>query len=56
MQKVNVFIHIWNDLRSNDRFGFNTKIAPCELRIGYIILRDKISPWIILSKGYKFSI
>ena len=34
MQKVNVFIHIWNDLRSNDLFGFNTKMAPCGLRIG----------------------
>ena len=23
MQKVNVDVHIWNELRSNDRFGFN---------------------------------
>jgi hypothetical protein len=23
MQKVNVYVHIWNELRSNDRFGFN---------------------------------
>ena len=22
MQKVKVYIHIWNELRSNDRFGF----------------------------------
>ena len=24
MQKVNVDVHIWNELRSNDRFGFNS--------------------------------
>ena len=23
MQKVNVDVHIWNELRSSDRFGFN---------------------------------
>ena len=23
MQKVNVYVHIWNELRSNDRFGIN---------------------------------
>ena len=23
MQKVNAGVHIWNELRSNDRFGFN---------------------------------
>ena len=25
MQKVNVDVHIWNELRSNDRFGFNAR-------------------------------
>lgn len=25
MQKVNVDVHIWNELRSNDRFGFKPK-------------------------------
>ena len=24
MQKVNVDVHIWNELRSNDQFGLNT--------------------------------
>ena len=27
MQKVNVDVHIWNELRSNDRFGF--KLSSC---------------------------
>lgn len=27
MQKVNVDVHIWNELRSNDRFGFQTQIG-----------------------------
>ena len=28
MQKVNIDVHIWNDLRSNDRFGFSSS-ATC---------------------------
>ena len=27
MQKVNVDVYIWNELRSNDRFGFNFGLA-----------------------------
>lgn len=27
MQKVNVDVHIWNELRSNDRFGFYPQIG-----------------------------
>ena len=28
MQKVNVDVHIWNELRSNDRFGFILAVWP----------------------------
>ena len=39
MQKVNVDVHIWNELRSNDRFGiifppiaiYNSPSPYCEL-------------------------
>ena len=28
MQKVNVDVYIWNELRSNDRFGLKTNFGP----------------------------
>ena len=29
MQKVNVDVYIWNELWSNDRFGFNARSPAC---------------------------
>ena len=36
MQKVNVDVHIWNELRSNDRFGFK-HVVFCNLLQNYCV-------------------
>ena len=36
MQKVNVDVHIWNELRSNDRFGFNARRSFAEHFPSYV--------------------
>ncbi len=43
MQKVNVDVYIWNELRSNDLFGLNTNF-PIPLQYRYHS--------VITSKGY----
>ena len=44
MQKVNVDVYIWNELRSNDRFGLNTQhvgIVDIVVFVGYRKKRQK---------------
>ena len=33
MQKVNVYVHIWNELRSNDRFGINATLLIASTKV-----------------------
>ena len=35
MQKVNVDVYIWNELRSNDRFGLNTQHVSIVVFVGF---------------------
>ena len=35
MQKVNVDVYIWNELRSNDRFGLNTQHVGIVVFVGF---------------------
>ena len=41
MQKVNVDVYIWNELRSNDRFGLNTQHVGIVVFVGYRQKRQK---------------
>ena len=36
MQKVNVDVYIWNELRSNDRFGLNTQHVGIVVFVGSV--------------------